>query len=123
MKLNKFLDKLNSYHENITATIVYDTITVQYNDMIITNIDVAEYYDKAFLNKVLNVCDLVINADEAQTVEDNGDDNAYCIECHNLMLIDQVINNTLKQESNITPQQIDTLLKLAQLKKMLTGEA
>ena len=46
----------------------------------------------------------------------------YCINCHNLMLIDQIINNTLSQDSNITPQQADTMLKLAQLSILLQGE-
>ena len=46
----------------------------------------------------------------------------YCISCHNLMLIDQIINNTLSQDSNITPQQADTMLKLAQLSILLQGE-
>lgn len=43
----------------------------------------------------------------------------YCIHCHNLMLIDQIINNTLRQTNDITPQQADTMLKLAALAKML----
>ena len=46
-------------------------------------------------------------------------DEEYCIHCHNLMLIDQIINNTLRQTNNITPQQADTMIKLAHLAKML----
>jgi hypothetical protein len=45
----------------------------------------------------------------------------YCIHCHNLFLIDGVINNTLKGTEPITPQQADTLIKLGQLKHLLGG--
>jgi hypothetical protein len=45
----------------------------------------------------------------------------YCIHCHNLFLIDGVINNTLKGIEPITPQQADTLIKLGQLKHLLGG--
>ena len=54
-----------------------------------------------------------------EQVEFDPTDEDYCIHCHNLMLIDQIINNTLKQTNNITPQQADTMLKLAHLAKML----
>lgn len=60
----------------------------------------------------------------AEAIEDamsDDSDSDYCIHCHNLQLIDQVINNTLKQATNITPQQADTMLKLAQLRLMLNG--
>ncbi len=43
----------------------------------------------------------------------------YCITCHNLMLIDQIINNTLLQTGTITTSSCDNMLKLAQLKQML----
>jgi len=55
----------------------------------------------------------IIAEDEADIADD------YCHNCHNLQLIDQIINNTLTQEDNITPQQADTALKLAQLKHIL----
>ena len=54
-----------------------------------------------------------------EQVEFDPTDEDYCIHCHNLMLIDQIINNTLKQTNNITPQQADTMLKLAHLAKLL----
>ena len=54
-------------------------------------------------------------------VEFDPTDEEYCIHCHNLMLIDQVINNTLRQTNEITPQQADTMLKLAHLAKVLDG--
>lgn len=54
-----------------------------------------------------------------EQVEFDPTDEEYCIHCHNLMLIDQIINNTLRQTNNITPQQADTMLKLAHLAKML----
>lgn len=54
-----------------------------------------------------------------EQVEFDPTDEEYCIHCHNLMLIDQIINNTLKQTNDITPQQADTMLKLAHLAKLL----
>lgn len=46
----------------------------------------------------------------------------YCMAHHNLMLIDGIINNTLSQKSNITPQQADTMMTLGYLRKTLIGE-
>lgn len=43
----------------------------------------------------------------------------YCIVCHNLQLIDEIINNTLSNKSDITLQQADTMIKLTQLKIMM----
>ena len=54
-----------------------------------------------------------------EQVEFDPTDEEYCIHCHNLMLIDQVINNTLRQTNDITPEQADTMLKLAHLAKLL----
>lgn len=54
-----------------------------------------------------------------EQVEFDPTDEEYCIHCHNLMLIDQIINNTLRQTNDITPQQADTMLKLAHLAKLL----
>ena len=54
-----------------------------------------------------------------EQVEFDPTDEEYCIHCHNLMLIDQIINNTLRQTNNITPDQADTMLKLAHLAKLL----
>ena len=50
------------------------------------------------------------------------DDDDYCIQCHNLMLIDQIINNTLLQKDKLTTDSCDNMLKLAQLKQMLGDE-
>ena len=58
-----------------------------------------------------------------EQVEFDPTDEEYCIHCHNLMLIDQIINNTLRQTNDITPQQVDTMLKLAHLAKVLDGVA
>lgn len=67
--------------------------------------------------------DLVMAAELSQSapeqIEFDPTDEEYCIHCHNLMLIDQIINNTLSQTNNITPQQADTMIKLAHLAKML----
>lgn len=54
-----------------------------------------------------------------EQVEFDQTDEEYCIHCHNLMLIDQIINNTLRQTKDITSQQADTMLKLAALAKTL----
>ena len=54
-----------------------------------------------------------------EQVEFDPTDEEYCIHCHNLMLIDQIINNTLRQTNDITPEQADTMLKLAHLAKLL----
>lgn len=56
---------------------------------------------------------------EPEQVEFDPTDEEYCVHCHNLMLIDQIINNTLRQTNDITPQQADTMLKLAALAKTL----
>ena len=52
---------------------------------------------------------------------DPTDVEEYCAHCHNLMLIDGIINNTLSKVEDITPQQADTMLKLAKLAQMLEG--
>ena len=45
----------------------------------------------------------------------------YCVCHHNLLLIDQVINNTLRQKTDLREDQIESMLKLAQLKYILGG--
>ena len=62
-------------------------------------------------------------ADLKQVIENELDDEEddYCINCHNLMMIDKIINNTLRVEEPLTPQQADTLIKLAQLKHLLAS--
>ena len=64
-----------------------------------------------------------IHAELKQVIENELDDDEddYCINCHNLMMIDQIINNTLRVEEPLTPQQADTLIKLAQLKTLLVN--
>ena len=63
--------------------------------------------------------DAELSHSSPEQVEFDPTDEEYCIHCHNLMLIDQIINNTLRQTNNITPDQADTMLKLAHLAKML----
>ena len=58
---------------------------------------------------------------EDEMYEDAEDRDEYCKNCHNLMLIDDIINNTLTSTDDITPQQADTLVKLAQLKHLLVN--
>ena len=64
-----------------------------------------------------------IHAEIKQVIENELDDEEddYCINCHNLMMIDKIINNTLRVEEPLTPQQADTLIKLAQLKTLLVN--
>ena len=65
-----------------------------------------------------------IQAELKQAVTDEWDDDnddEYCINCHNLMMIDKIINTTLRVEEPLTPQQADTLIKLAQLKTLLVN--
>ena len=61
--------------------------------------------------------------DLKQAVADEWDDEdgEYCKNCHNLMLIDDIINNTLTSTDDITPQQADTMYRLAQLKHLLVS--
>ena len=64
-----------------------------------------------------------IHADLKQAIENELDDEEddYCINCHNLMMIDKIINNTLRVEEPLTPQQADTMYRLAQLKHLLVN--
>ena len=64
-----------------------------------------------------------IHAELKQAIEEELDDedDDYCKNCHNLMLIDDIINNTLTSTDDITPQQADTLIKLGQLKTLLVN--
>ena len=56
---------------------------------------------------------------QALAEESSAPEEDYCIQCHNIMLIDQIINNTLLQDGKITPSSCDNMLKLANLKQML----
>ena len=56
---------------------------------------------------------------QALSKEAESSDDEYCIQCHNLMLIDQIINNTLLQTGKLTAESCDNMLKLAHLKQML----
>lgn len=63
-------------------------------------------------------------ADNMQTLSKEPsifEEEDYCINCHNIMLIDQIINNTLLQEGKLTTDSCDNMLKLAHLKQMLGG--
>ena len=62
-----------------------------------------------------------IHAELKQVIENELDDEDYCIDCHNLMMIDKIINNTLRVEEPLTPQQADTLYRLAQIKQVLSS--
>jgi hypothetical protein len=68
--------------------------------------------------------DMAAGCDEGDCGEpEEYEDEDYCLNCHNIELIDGILNNTLKQTSDITPLQADSMLKLAALQKILMGEA
>jgi len=48
-------------------------------------------------------------------------ESTECLVCDSLFTIDKIINNSLKSTEPITPQQADTMLKLAALRKALLG--
>lgn len=78
-----------------------------------------------------NLVEVDVTEEQLQAVADNlqalaeepsiFEEEDYCITCHNIMLIDQIINNTLLQEGTITTSSCDNMWKLAQLKQMLGG--
>ena len=59
--------------------------------------------------------------EELTEQEDTGDNEDYSLDSHNLMMIDKIINNTLRVEEPLTPQQADTMYRLAQLKHLLAS--
>lgn len=63
------------------------------------------------------------DAAKAMSEFDNLNDRIGSKDLHsnNLFLIDSVINNTLSDKADITPQKADTMIKLAKLKEMLVG--
>ena len=91
-------------HDNMTFQILDD------NELI--EVDITEEdLQTGYLNEL------------AQQDDDDCDDcdydEDYCIQCHNIMLIDEIINNTLSKQSDITPQQAGTMKMLAELKLLL----
>ena len=93
--------------DNMTFQIVDD------NELIEVNIT-EEDLQTGYLNQLAQ--------QDGDDCDDCDDDEDYCIACHNIMLIDEIINNTLSKAEDITPQQADTMLKLATLKQFYTGE-
>ena len=87
-------------------------INVEFNSL--TEVDLTEDELQEFAK---------IHAELKQVIEDELDDEEddYSIDCHNLMMIDKIINNTLRVEEPLTLQQADTLIKLAQLKTLLVN--
>lgn len=88
--------------------------SIDAEDNLLTEVDLTEAELQEFAK---------IHAELKQAVADelDEDDEEYCKNCHNLMLIDDIINNTLTSTDDITPQQADTLVKLAQLKHLLVN--
>lgn len=76
-------------------------------------IEDAEGY-KYTINSATSVTGIISDATE-------DDDDDYCIKCHNLLMIDQIINNTLLQTGKLTAESCDNMLKLAELKSILGG--
>lgn len=60
---------------------------------------------------------------EPEQVELSPGDEGYCKHCHNISMIDDIINNTLSQKYSIEPSQADTMLKLAHLQNLLMEQS
>lgn len=88
--------------------------SIDAEDNLLTEVDLTEAELQEFAK---------IHAELKQAVADelDEDDEEYCKNCHNLMLIDDIINNTLTSTDDITPQQADTMYRLAQLKHLLAN--
>ena len=87
-----------------------------------------------------NIVEVNVTEEELQNVQENlnklnellsepevtelpeDDDDDYYVQLHNLMLIDQIINNTLLQEGKLSSESCDNMLKLATLKHALMDE-
>jgi hypothetical protein len=75
----------------------------------------------------VNITEEVLQAAYIEQLSEQDDDEPaddeddYCIQCHNIMLIDEIINNTLSKPENITPQQADTMYRLVQIRQMLSA--
>ena len=94
-----------------------DDMTFQIlDDNNLMEVDVTE---EQLQNMQINLESIV---DELNQLADTDEDDDYCIQCHNLMLIDQIINNTLLQDGKLSPESCDNMLKLAHLKQLLGGE-
>lgn len=91
-----------------------DDMTFQIlDDNNLIEVDVTE---EQLQNMQINLESIV---DELNQLADTDEDDDYCIQCHNLMLIDQIINNTLLQDDKLSTDSCDNMLKLAHLKQML----
>ena len=88
--------------------------SIDTEDNLLTEVDLTEEELQEFAK---------IHAELKQVIENELDDEEddYCKNCHNLMLIDDIINNTLTSTDDITPQQADTMYRLAQLKHLLAS--
>lgn len=92
-----------------------DDMTFQIlDDSNLIEVDVTE---EQLQNMQINLESIVDDLDQLEDIDEN-----YCIQCHNLMLIDQIINNTLLQEGKLSTDTCDNLIKLAHLKQLLGGE-
>ena len=71
----------------------------------------------------LNKLNELLNDPEITELPDEDDeDENYDIRLHNIMLIDQIINNTLLQNGKLSSESCDNMLKLAELKRKLMEE-
>jgi len=57
--------------------------------------------------------------DEEYYEEPAPEDEPYCINCHNIKMIDEIINNTLKRSEPVKPHTAHTLKTLAELKALI----
>ena len=91
--------------------------SIDSDEQSLTEVDITE----AELQEFAKIQAEIKKSIENEMYEDAEDKDEYCKNCHNLMLIDDIINNTLTSTEDITPQQADTLVKLAQLKTLLVN--
>lgn len=91
-----------------------DDMTFQIlDDNNLIEVDVTE---EQLQNMQINLESIVDDLDQLEDIDEN-----YCIQCHNLMLIDQIINNSLLQGGKLSTDTCDNMLKLARLKELLGG--
>ena len=91
--------------------------SIDSDEQSLTEVDITE----AELQEFAKIQAEIKKSIENEMYEDAEDKDEYCKNCHNLMLIDDIINNTLTSTDDITPQQADTMYRLAQLKHLLAS--
>jgi len=119
-KMEAAADELNAYAaENNYASfhaVVTDegTIIAEFDDED-TFMELLEI-DSDTIEDTKKAMDNLCRSTSTETSEKSSD---YCIDCHNIKLIDGIINNTLSAKKDITNSMADVLIKLKKLQKMI----